>query len=70
MKTTLAKPKRGGAIPTRFTEEELRGIDRTRTALGKMTRSAFIRFATNIIGAQVESGSISIPAAQEPAPAK
>ena len=61
MQAILEKPKRGGAIPTRFTEEELRGIDRTRTALGKMTRSAFIRFATNIIGAQVQSGSLAIP---------
>jgi len=69
MRTIPDKPKRGGAIPTRFTDEEIIGIDRTRNALGKMSRSAFIRFATNIIGAQVESGTITIPT-PEPVPAK
>lgn len=60
MQTIQHKPKRGAAIPTRFTTDELEGIDKTRLQLGRMSRSTFIRFATNLVGAQVETGIIKL----------
>ena len=61
MHTTQDKQKRGAAIPTRFTVSELEGIDKTRSLLGRMSRSTFIRFATNLVGAQVSTGILKLP---------
>ncbi len=65
MRTMQDRPKRGAAIPTRFTSDELIGIDKTRNILGRMSRSTFIRFATNLVGAQVETGTIKLPMLSE-----
>ncbi|MBR3583178.1 MAG: hypothetical protein IKO01_07035 [Kiritimatiellae bacterium] len=63
MQATPFKPKRGSAIPTRFTQNEIASIDKAREALGRLSRSTFIRFATNIVVTQAESGVIKLPAA-------
>ena len=62
MQARVTRPKRGAAIPTRFTPDEIDSIDRAREALGRLSRSTFIRFATNIVVNQAETGHIKFPA--------